>query len=142
MEHPGRSARRDAWALKRVAAPRQRLSVADKHTASASDVVRPLLFDGPSTADTLSERSATLASMTAAAKKLLSAALKLKPQERFALAEQLLGAPDEQASLKEVEGAWKAELERRADGIEAGGPRGDEWPAVEKRIRARLKKRG
>lgn len=79
--------------------------------------------------------------MTAAAKKLLSAALKLKPQERFALAEQLLGAPDEQASPKEVEAAWKAEVARRADAIEAGGPQGDEWSVIEKRIRARLKPR-
>ena len=79
--------------------------------------------------------------MTSAARKLLSAALKLKPEERFALAEHLLGAPDEPASLKEVEAAWKAELERRAENIEGGGPQGEEWQVVEKRIRARLKKR-
>jgi len=79
--------------------------------------------------------------MTAAARKLLNAALKLKPQERFALAEQLLGARDERASPKEVEAAWKAEAARRGDAIEAGGSRGDEWSVVEKRIRARLKPR-
>jgi len=79
--------------------------------------------------------------MTAAAKKLLSAALKLDPGERYGLAEQLLGARAEVASREEVDTAWALELDRRLQAIRRGAPQGEAWAVVEKRLRARLERR-
>jgi len=77
--------------------------------------------------------------MTAAAKKILSAALRLNAEERYGLAEQLMGAPAERASQEEVDDAWALELDRRLQAIRRGAPQGDDWSVVEKRLRARLK---
>lgn len=78
--------------------------------------------------------------MTATAKKLLSAALKLSAEERHELVESLLGAPPEAASQPEVDSAWALELDRRLKAIRAGAPQGDDWAAVEKRLRRRIKR--
>lgn len=78
--------------------------------------------------------------MTATAKKVLTAALKLNAEERYGLAEQLLGAKAEGASGQEVDTAWAHELDRRLQAIRRGAPQGDDWAVVEKRLRLRLKR--
>lgn len=77
--------------------------------------------------------------MTAAATKILSAALRLNAEERYRLAEQLLGARAEGSSQQAVDSAWALELDRRLQAIRRGAPQGDDWAVVEKRLRVRLK---
>jgi putative addiction module component (TIGR02574 family) len=77
--------------------------------------------------------------MTATAKRILSAALRLNAEERYGLAEQLLGARAEDSSQEEVDSAWALELDRRLRAIRRGAPQGDDWAVVEKRLRARLR---
>ncbi len=79
--------------------------------------------------------------MTATARKLLAAALKLSPEERYGLAERLFGAGPEGAPREDIDAAWALELDRRLQAIRRGAPQGDDWTAVEKRLRARLPRR-
>lgn len=77
--------------------------------------------------------------MTATAKKLLAAALKLRPEERLALAEELMGSEPETASADEVNAAWKDELQRRSDSVKRAAVKLSTWPEAERRLRSRIK---
>jgi putative addiction module component (TIGR02574 family) len=83
---------------------------------------------------------AKLAAVTKAAEKLLEDALKLGLGERAELAAELLasldGAPD-----RDVEAAWAAEIERRAERARSGADLGAPWPEVRDRIRSGLTNR-
>ena len=57
--------------------------------------------------------------MTAAAKELIEAALKLDPTEREHIAHELLESVDH-SSETELSPAWEAEIQRRLRKIEAG----------------------
>ena len=75
-----------------------------------------------------------------APKDVLSAALALPPDERLALASELL-ASVEQPWTDEWERAWAAELDRRAEDLESGRVKGIPWDEVRQRLRASLERR-
>ena len=75
-----------------------------------------------------------------APKDVLSAALALPPDERLALASELL-ASVEQPWTDEWERAWAAELDRRAEDLESGRVKGIPWEEVRERLRASLERR-
>ena len=75
-----------------------------------------------------------------APKDVLSAALALPPDERLALASELL-ASVEQPWTDEWERAWAAELDRRAEDLESGRVKGIPWEEVRQRLRASLERR-
>jgi len=78
--------------------------------------------------------------MAKTAEKLLDDALKLALPERARLAAELLasldGAPD-----SDVEAAWAAEIERRAERARSGADPGRPWAEVREQIRDELNKR-
>src|SRR5450432_2214393 len=57
--------------------------------------------------------------MSAAAKEIVEAALKLDPQVRAEVAEEILGSLED-SSYGELSPEWEAELDRRADDIDKG----------------------
>ena len=73
---------------------------------------------------------------------LLQEALKLPHTERADVAAELLASLDEEPAenLEEVEGAWAAEIERRARRVLAGESAGVPWEQVKERIEGRLAK--
>jgi putative addiction module component (TIGR02574 family) len=70
--------------------------------------------------------------MTDATTRLLHEALSLAPDERAALAAELLASLDE--SENDVQSAWAAEIERRSR--DAAGERGEDWRVVLDDLRA------
>jgi putative addiction module component (TIGR02574 family) len=66
------------------------------------------------------------------AHRLLREAMDLPPAERARLAEELLASLDERE--EDVERAWAAEIERRAQEIRNGATPGEEWRKVLQRI--------
>ena len=70
--------------------------------------------------------------MTEATNRLLQEALSLAPDERAALAANLLASLDE--SEENVQSAWAAEIERRSQ--DAADERGEDWRVVLEDVRA------
>jgi putative addiction module component (TIGR02574 family) len=70
--------------------------------------------------------------MKEAAKKVLSAALKLPEPERVELVEELLAELD--GSDEEVDAAWAAEIDRRTREIDDGHVKPVSWATVRRRI--------
>ena len=70
--------------------------------------------------------------MTDAGNRLLKEALDLDPDERAALAAELLASLD--ASEDDVQRAWATEIERRSR--QAGEERGEDWRIALNEIRA------
>lgn len=70
--------------------------------------------------------------MTDATNRVLRQALELEPEERAALAAELLASLD--ASENDVQSAWAAEIERRSR--DAAEERGEDWRVVLDDIRA------
>ncbi|MBW3565149.1 MAG: addiction module protein [Acidobacteria bacterium] len=66
------------------------------------------------------------------AAKLLEEAMNLPLDERARLAEDLLASLDEKED--DVEAAWAAEIQRRAQEVRDGAAPGEEWRAVLRRI--------
>lgn len=68
-------------------------------------------------------------------------ALSLPATERAAVAAELLASLDEGPfdDPAEVEAAWAAELERRAQRAASGEDLGEAWETVEARLRANLR---
>jgi len=70
--------------------------------------------------------------VTEATNRLLQEALSLGPDERAALAAELLASLDE--SEENVQSAWAAEIERRSQ--DAADERGEDWRVVLEEVRA------
>ena len=70
--------------------------------------------------------------MTEATNRLRQEALSLEPDERAALAAELLASLDD--SEDDVQSAWAAEIERRSR--DAADERGEDWRAVLEDVRA------
>ena len=75
--------------------------------------------------------------MTDATNRVLRQALELEPEERAALAAELLASLD--ASENDVQSAWAAEIERRSR--DAAEERGEDWRIVLDDIRASVLQR-
>ena len=58
--------------------------------------------------------------MSTAAKQILEAALKLPPEEREQIVDELAASLSRDFSSKEIEGAWLVEINRRSDELDAG----------------------
>ena len=74
-------------------------------------------------------------------KQLLHEALKLSTDDRAELAAELLASLDESDDSGDIEGAWAAEIERRARRVLAGGSSGTPWEEVRERLGRDLLKR-
>lgn len=70
---------------------------------------------------------------------LLSALLKLPPEERAEFAHKLLLSLEEEE--EQVESSWQDELERRAREVIDGDVKTVPWSEVEARLSARLRRR-
>lgn len=68
--------------------------------------------------------------MTEATKSLLDAALKLSPDERAALAHDLLVSLEGEAPPEDVDAAWAEEAEKRAKKLLSGEDPGQAWDDV------------
>jgi Putative addiction module component len=75
--------------------------------------------------------------VTDATNRVLQQALELEPEERAALAAELLASLD--ASENDVQSAWAAEIERRPR--DAAEERGEDWRVVLDDIRASVLQR-
>ena len=71
--------------------------------------------------------------MSKATDDVLADALRLEPDSRAKVAEELLASLDGPAD-PDAEAAWDAEIERRIVAIEAGTVRLEAWPEVKRRI--------
>jgi putative addiction module component (TIGR02574 family) len=71
--------------------------------------------------------------MTKAAKVVLADALRLGPDERAELAVEVLASLDGPAD-QDAESAWKQEISRRVQAIEAGTVELESWDDVKRRI--------
>jgi putative addiction module component (TIGR02574 family) len=78
--------------------------------------------------------------MTRATKAVLADALRLDPDERAALATELLASLDGPAD-PDAEAAWAAEIRRRVDAIEAGALALEPWEDVKRRIENEILRR-
>lgn len=72
--------------------------------------------------------------MTDATTRVLQQALELEPDERAALAAELLASLDVSESEDDVQRSWAAEIERRSR--DAAEVRGEDWRVVLDEIRA------
>jgi putative addiction module component (TIGR02574 family) len=79
--------------------------------------------------------------MSTEAKQLLLKVLKLSIEDRTELAAELLASLDEFDHGEDVEGAWAAEIERRARRVLAGESSGTPWDDVRERLRRDVLKR-
>jgi putative addiction module component (TIGR02574 family) len=68
---------------------------------------------------------------------ILARAMALSSEERARIAHELLRSLDEPAD-DDVEGAWVAEIEKRARAVEDGTAELEDWHEVRDRIRARF----
>jgi putative addiction module component (TIGR02574 family) len=73
------------------------------------------------------------------ATKLLEEAMNLPLDERARLAEELLASLDEKE--EDVEAAWAAEIQRRAQEVRDGSAPGEEWRNVLRRIQGETLRR-
>ncbi len=71
--------------------------------------------------------------MSKASQSVLADALRLDPEARAELAEELLGSLDGPAD-PDAEAAWDVEIDRRITAIEAGTIRLEPWAEVKHRI--------
>jgi putative addiction module component (TIGR02574 family) len=69
---------------------------------------------------------------------LLRRALALPPDERMALATELLNSVEEPEDERWTK-AWLAELDRRSAAIDRGEDRLEDWESVKARLRAELR---
>lgn len=74
--------------------------------------------------------------MSEPAKKLLDEALLLSVRDRAALAAELLASLDG-ADDEDVEAAWAAEIQRRAERVLAGEAEFEDWDTVREGLRPR-----
>lgn len=72
--------------------------------------------------------------MTQKSRGLLEEALKLSPNERAEVAEQLIASLDE-APDTDVEHAWQEEIQKRIQQIERGEVKTIPWEEVQRRLR-------
>jgi putative addiction module component (TIGR02574 family) len=79
--------------------------------------------------------------MSSAAKEILEAALRLPPEERERLVEELAASLPNDFASKELERAWLDEISRRSDEIDAGTAEMLEWSEVRKQIAQRRARR-
>jgi putative addiction module component (TIGR02574 family) len=79
--------------------------------------------------------------MSTEAKQLLLKVLKLSIEDRAELAAELLASLDEFDDCEDIEGAWAAEIERRARRVLAGESSGTPWEEVRERLRGDVLKR-
>ncbi len=79
-----------------------------------------------------------MALMTERAKQLLDDVLRLSLPERAELAAELLASMDGEPEA-DVEAAWAAEIERRAERALAGQSEGTPWSVVRERIERQLR---
>lgn len=81
--------------------------------------------------------------MTPRAQEVLREALELPVNERADVAAELLASLDaaEGENPAEVEGAWAAEIEKRARRVLAGESEGIPWEDVRRRAEAELRRR-
>lgn len=69
---------------------------------------------------------------------LLAEALKLSTSARARLAAELIASVDGEPDA-DAEAAWVTEIDRRAQRVRAGAPKGDDWRLVRARIDGRLR---
>ena len=79
--------------------------------------------------------------MSSAAKEILEAALKLPPEEREQLVEELAASLPNDFASKDIEKAWLNEIGRRSDEIDAGTAELLEWSDVRAQIAQRRARR-
>jgi len=79
--------------------------------------------------------------MSSAAKEILEAALKLPPEEREHLVEELAASLPNDFASKNIEKAWMDEIGRRSDEIDAGTAELLEWSDVQAQIAQRRARR-
>lgn len=80
--------------------------------------------------------------MSGHAEKLLHKALGLPLDERASVAAELLASLDEpREPPAEVEAAWAAEIEQRAQRVLSGQSRGKPWPELRQELDSRLSKK-
>jgi hypothetical protein len=80
--------------------------------------------------------------MTALARKLLDEVLRLPLDERASVAAELLVSLDEPLeSAAEVESAWAAEIEQRAQGVLTGQVKGKDWSELQRELETRLSRK-
>ena len=79
--------------------------------------------------------------MSSAAKEILEAALKLPPEEREQLVEELVASLPNDFASKDVERAWLDEVARRSDEIDAGTAEMVELSEVREQIAQRRARR-
>lgn len=79
--------------------------------------------------------------MSGAGKQILEAALRLPPEEREQLVEELTASLPSDFLGKEIEGAWLSEIDRRSNEIDAGTAELLEWSDVREQIAQRRARR-
>jgi len=79
--------------------------------------------------------------LSSSAKQILEAALKLPPEEREEIVDELAASLTREFSSKEIEGAWLGEINRRSDEIDAGTAEILEWSDVREQIAQRRARR-
>jgi putative addiction module component (TIGR02574 family) len=79
--------------------------------------------------------------MSSAAKEILEAALKLSPEEREHLVEELAASLPNDFASKAIEKAWLDEIGRRSADIDAGTAELLEWSDVRAQIAQRRARR-
>jgi len=79
--------------------------------------------------------------MSAAAKELLEAALKLSEEDREFLATALYATLSGGFESEEIEAAWMKEIQRRSDEIDAGQAELVDWTEIRARIAERRMRR-
>jgi len=79
--------------------------------------------------------------MSAAAKEILEAALKLPPEDREQLIEELAASLPNDFASKSIEQAWLDEIDRRSNEIDAGTAELVDWSEVRERIAQRRARR-
>jgi putative addiction module component (TIGR02574 family) len=77
--------------------------------------------------------------MSGAAKQILEEALKLPPDEREQLVDELSASLHSGFATKEIEQAWAAEIERRSAEIDSGNAVLREWDEVRDELLAELR---
>ena len=72
--------------------------------------------------------------MSAAAKEILEATLKLDAKERARIAHEIIVSLDEEPAEEGVEQAWEDELARRADEVDSGAAKLEPWSKVRQEL--------
>jgi putative addiction module component (TIGR02574 family) len=72
--------------------------------------------------------------MSAAAKEIIEATLKLDAKERARIAHEIIVSLDEEPAEEGVEEAWEQELARRADEIDSGAVKLEPWSKVREEL--------